>query len=259
MKNEIVISENTLPVKTAINEKDGINGLMSSKANVNSLRNCIKLAIIKAFMTNSRELEKDNLSFLVDELKMEILNQYPSIRLEEIGLAIHKMAVGDYGQIYSLSLNAFVGAIRTYMGSEKRIAVTKEFLKIDASKPNNKPSEEEIEKARLQIVLNAFDKYKVNKTYKDYGNYVFNILATYGIINFTEEQKIKIWDAVIKEVFYDNQLKCLKGDSEALAILQELKTNKEHLLFYVEAKKISLNHFFNELVEIEENLIDLIS
>ncbi|MDR3551263.1 MAG: hypothetical protein P4L31_07660 [Candidatus Babeliales bacterium] len=255
---EIIKNDNSISI--AKNEADGMNGTMALNANHNSLRNCIKINIIKSFMSNSRELAKETLTFLVDELKSEILRSYPAIRLEEICLAIHKGSIGDYGQVYNLSLNAFVGFIREYMNSEARLTASKDFLKIDTEKPQNKPSADELAKANKQNVLNAFDAYKSHGFYNDYGNYIFDQLANYGILNFTEDDKVKIWKKAKRNVFNSFQKIALTIDqrNERARRLKELKENPDHTLFYIEAKKIALIHFFAELVLMDTELTDLI-
>lgn len=258
----IIQSDEIKGVVIANNERDGVKGVMASTANQNTLRFTIKAAVAKAFIATGKEFDKDILIFIIDELKAEILRSYPTIRLEEIGLAIHKGSVGDYGQIYNLSLNAFVGFIRTYMNSEARTIATKEFLKIDLEKPQNKPSDEEIEKGRRQSILDAFEKYKRTGTYKDYGNYIYNILANYGILNFTEDDKKVIWKSGKARVFNDLQAKAFRGGFEAHEAhlkIQEVKDDPEHILFYIEAKKIAICMFFEELVKMETELSDLLS
>lgn len=245
----------------AVSEKEGVKGIMANTANPNTLRNCIKIAVTRAFFANSKDIVTNQLTFIIDEIKAEILRSYPTIRLEEIGLAIHKGSVGDYGQIYSLSLNTFVGFIRTYMTSEARVIATKEFLKIDFDKPENKPSQEEIEKGRRQNILDAFEKFKRTGTYKDYGNYIYSLLVKYGVLNFTDADKKTIWETAKANVYNGIHAQGFRGGfkaHEAVAKLKAIQDNPEHIYFYIEAKKIAICMFFKELVNMETELADLL-
>jgi hypothetical protein len=110
-----LIKNETLPAPIARNEVEGLAGTIAKNANHLALRNTIKVAVVKAFLSLGKQSAKEDLTFLINELHAEVLRVFPGIRLEEIGLAIHKTAMGEFipiDKIYIPSLSLFVTGIR---------------------------------------------------------------------------------------------------------------------------------------------------
>lgn len=261
MSEQIQISDGQNSFVPAKNEKDGLKGVPSNKSNINQLRNVIKMAVARAYKSTGKPLDKQDGTFIIDELKEEILRVFPGIRIEEIGLAIHKGAMGEFGIVYNLSLAAFVGFIRSYMASTERIEAAKKYIKqLDFVEIKNKPTEEEISKSKKQIAINAFSQFKEKGFYNDHGNYVFESLVDFGAVNLTEEQKEKIWlkakSKVINTVSAPSRT--IDERNENQRILKEISEKKEHTLIYIEAKKIALQKLFSELKDMDVELSDLI-
>lgn len=247
----------------ANNELEGLKGTKVSLSAQEDIRNAIKVAVIKAHIALKRSFEKIEIRFVIDQLKDEIIRSFPAIRLEEIQLAIHKGAIGEYDKVYNLSLAFFVHCIRSYMNSDARVLAGKKYLEQSAKLelPPHIPTKEEIEKTKINMMLNAFDIFKLKGHYKDYGNYIFNSLVSFGVVNISEADKIEIWKSartkVINELSnpYETSIDKRNENSKNLKLVLE---NKEHELIYVEAKKIALNHFFREVKEMDVDLKDLI-
>lgn len=251
-------------VPMANNEFEGLQGTRASKAPEVDLRNTIKVAVIKAHIGLKRSFEKLEIRFVIDQLKDEILRLWPGIRLEEIQLAIHRGAMGNNGKVYALSLAFFVECIRTYMNSDKRLEAGKRLLSKSSTvllTETTKPTEAEIQKKALEIIMSAFEFYKENGFYRDYGNYVFNSLAKYGVINLSEQDKIAIWKEAryaVSNNFINPTETSIDKRYENMRNYQDVKNNPEHPLIYVEAKKMALNFFFADLRKMETELSDLI-
>lgn len=251
-----------LPVPMAKNEAEGIQGVMAKDADPVVLRLTVKVAVVKAHINTGRSFTKNEMSVLINSLVEEVIRAYGTIRLGEIGLAIHKAAMGEYEKVYSLSLAFFVQSIRTYMSSDKRLHEGKLLMAKAAAfaLPAHIPSPEELEANKKEIVINAFERFKKAKVYQDHGNYIFDALANYGVVNFTEEDKNLLWKQARTNVFryYTRPTNSIDERNERKRVLKELQENKLHSYFWVEVKKIALNKFFADLVEVDTELSELI-
>lgn len=260
-----LIHNETLPAPMARNEQEGLKGILAKDANHLALRNTIKIAVTKAFISLGKTASKEDLTFIVNELHTEILRSFAGIRLEEIGLAIHKLAMGEIipiEKIFILSLSVFVTAIRTYLHSESRIQAVKTHFSTLLLEEKTKPSEEEIAKMTKQNVLNAYDFYKKNGYYNDYGNSIFHSLVDYGgIVVFTDDQKKDIWKQARHNIFKQltSQSRSMDERAERKRTLKETQADKDHPLFYTEAKKIALNLIFKDMNEMEMDIEDMIT
>ncbi len=273
MKDEqqqlILIEEgNTNLLPMARNEQDGLHGQKAIDMQPNVLRNVIKVAVGRAFLTLGKSVSKNDATFIVDGLVAEVMRSFGGIRDKEILLAIYKGSVGEYisiEKIYTLSLSVFVSFIRAYMTSDERANAAKLYtqsvLKLEAP---TRPSDEELAKMTRQNVLNAFDFFKRNGYYYDYGNSIFRALDFYGgILNFTEEQKVTIWKQARHNVFAEYGRQCSSPQvdrrNEAKRTIQELKAKKDHQFFWIEAQKIALNILFKEFSEANITLEDMLN
>lgn len=257
-----LLKNETLPAPIAKNEFDGLQGTISKQANPNALRNTIKVAVLKAFVSHGKAASKEDLTFIINELHTEILRAYSGIRLDEIGLAIHKGAMGEYDKIYNLSLSTFVGFIRSYMQSPERANAAKLYFqsKLLLNTPN-RPSDEELGKMKKQNALNAYEFYRVNKYYNDYGNAIIHYLHDQGLVNFTDEQAIEIIKQARSAVFkyYTSPSRSTEERNHKARIVKELRENKEHEFFNTEAKKIGLNFVFKEMVDVGFDLSEALN
>lgn len=260
---ELVEKTQSKVVPMANNELEGLKGSRVSVSTHEDIRNAIKVAVIKAHIALKRSFEKIEIRFVIDQLKDEVIRSFPAIRLEEIQLAIHKGTMGEYDKVYNLSLAFFVHCIRSYMNSDARILAGKKYLEQSTKfeLPQHIPTKEEVEKTKVQMVLNAFEVFKSKGHYKDYGNYIFNSLVTFGVVNISENDKIYIWKSARTKVInalsnpYETSI---DKRNENAKNLKDVLENKEHELIYVEAKKIALNKFFGDLVLMETEITDLI-
>lgn len=252
------------PVRMANNEFEGISGdIVAIDADPAVLRLTVKVAVLKAYIHTQRKATASELKLLIDDLKAEILRVFPRIRLGEIGLAIHKVAMGEFEKVYNLSMAFMVAGIRWYMQSEARAEAGRKLLASSSQLllEAPKPSPEDLEKMHIQNVKKAFDNFKKNGYVQDHGNYIFNVLCNMGVVNFTEEDKIEFWKNAKQNVFkyYSRPTIDIDRAKENRQIIEALKANREHTLFWVEAKKIALNKFFHDMVEMDTDISDLIN
>lgn len=253
-------SQNEVAVM-AYSEREGLNGTLSIKADKYLLRNTVKAYILKAYIAHLRTIEVDDLTYFTDEVTAEILRAYKSITVEEIGLALHKGAMGEYEKVYSLSVAFFISSIRNYMNSEARVEAAKKYLSsTQLLLPTNKKSPEQIAADRKEIMLKSFEHYKLKKYYEDHGNYVFDCLAYYGVLNFTDEDKSDFYKKGKQKVVnkLSGRSKSMDERNENRRMLEEVKKFPDHYLIFIEMKKIALNKFYADLSEMDTELKDLI-
>lgn len=250
-----ILPNSNLPVLRAYNEKEGVKGVMALNAEKSQLRITIEASLAKAFVATHKDIEEDDFPMLIDEVMSEVLRAYASIRLEEIALAIHKGAIGDYGIVYNLSLNTIVGWLRTYISSEARLLALKESNKgVLLLGERTKPTEEEQEQVRLIIMLGAWERFLKTEKYNDFNNIIFNLLCDRDIINnqtFTQAEQDKIWKdakAVLRAKF-TRVARTADERFENKRKLKEINEHPTHPLIDAEARQLGLIHFFRRCKE----------
>lgn len=259
-----LIRNETLPVPIASTEIEGLSGTRAKDANETSLRNTVKVSVLKALVSVGQAMPKNEVTFIVDGLRSEILRVFPGIRLEEIGLAIHKTAMGEFGKIFKLTLAVFVSGMRDYMNSESRSKAAKLYMQSTLQlTATTKPTDQEIEKVVKQNCLKAYERFKKYGGVNDYGNVIFDRLVDLGVItSFTQKQVDEFWKQARKNVFsYWRRptMGSIDRRNEANKILEELVKYPTHYFFCYEAKNLALNAAFTEMVKAKINLSELLT
>jgi hypothetical protein len=148
------------------------------------------------------------------------------------------------------------------MASDSRAQAAKQYFGSLLLEEKTKPSEEEIAKMKRQNVLNAYEFYKANNFYNDYGNTILHSLVGYGgIVIFTDDQKDEIWKQARHNVFKAATSRSGTMDERARKkrLVEEIRKDKEHPFFFTEAKKIALNMLFKDMVKMDMDLNDMIT
>ncbi len=241
--------------------------MLSSKADPKALQNEVLTGIAMAFaMTGqksnfSQEEFKNELAFLVKNTSDQILIEVPNIRLEEIPLAIKKGILGELGEWFGLNVVTFVKFIKVYYESEKRLKIM-----IDNRIPEPEklpPSPEELRIAENEIIVNAFKKFSETGSYEDHGNHIYNKLDARGLIPYTGDRKKKFMEEAKSNLLARNNTKTALSLEEkrtfervVSAIMNNTPDSRKDIVR--EAKKIALKVLFNELIEMETDIVEFI-
>lgn len=199
-------------------------------------------------------------NYLVNEVTDSIINNYPSIRIQEIPLAFSNGIRKKYGEYFGLCVVSFEQFIAGYLNSPERAELVKEKSKLIEEK--TAPTEEEQAQMAWKNLLNAWATFKKEGSYNDFGNAVYKTLVDNGKINFSDEQKADFYRLAKAELMKQYNPVLHVGNvvkmNECKSIIAEITSGgDQNTRVKVNAKKIALNQFFKELAEMEMDITDL--
>lgn len=199
-------------------------------------------------------------NYLVNEVTNTIIENYPSLRLNEIQIAFSNGIRKKYGEYFGLCVVSFELFITGYLNSPERAELVKEVSKITDDKPE--PTEEEKAHLYWNNLVNAWLTFKKEGCYNDHGNSVYTTLQNNGKINYTDDQMadfMRIAKAdLMKEYNPLQHVGNFVKSNEFKAIIAEITNGgNDNTRVKVSAKKIALNHFFGELVAMDMEITDL--
>lgn len=254
-----IITDENLPVPMGKNEKAAISDTSATqacKANHVTLRATIKAALVRSVIATSKQLDEGKMSLLIEWVKEEILRAYPSIRLSEIGLAIHLGSVGEYGIVYNLDLNTVISWIKQYMNSETRLNAIKAFntekAKLQLAE-KTKPSEYEIKQGQKNTTINAFEKFKVDGHINDWGNYIFDALVEFGVIKDIDEKKkiecLRNAKSILRAKYLTPTMNIDRRNQNKRDLEELQKSIFNHRPFVIKVKDLLINSIFKDWID----------
>lgn len=209
-------------------------------------------------MLNEKDVE-NGLKELVDD----IVNYGGGFTLMQIGNCFKLGAMRQLGDYYGLNNNTYRQWIRSYLGYQKRLDANKkqkEFLE-KLNKPVGMTSEEK-ENLIREGCISAFDIFKQKGYYPDMGNVTFNFLWAKKVILFSEERRLDFKNQAKSMLLAEKKIQIEKtpsiiGIRNLKSIIKSLEENsgcQDEVIR--EAKRIALNTFFKELVDIGQDIRD---
>lgn len=205
-------------------------------------------------------LNKDDIdsSMLKTMIMNDIREHFPSLTLKEIEIALQSGVRGEYGNVIGFAPKDAYIWIYAFSRSQERKEIVS---KIEKEQPVNKPTEDEIKKLAWENTLRAWESYKENDYFNDYGNIIYKYLVKNGKINYSEDQRndFKRMAKVALNSQYNpsNSVGNAIKMNEHRHILKEVNSSDDNARLISEAKKLALNHFFKELKEIGSEIQDL--
>jgi hypothetical protein len=230
-----------------------------------SFNSVVQPAIYKAFMSRGQfEIEQEKIDHIVTSFHDAIMLSCPSIRIEEIPIAIEKGILGFYGEFHGLNLVSLTNFVKAHYTSSERLKIANQSPTKEDE--NKKPSQSEILETDKKLLLHAFDRYKSTGFYEDHGNYLYKVAAKkLNLFSLSPERqkyfleggkKIainKIRGEIVQHPNRHNQLSLELNDANNLV------PNTDGIRkVYKESLQLALLDWFKGLVEMETELKDIL-
>lgn len=135
-------------------------------------------------------------------------------------------------------------------------------LEEDEKKRNeNKSSPKDLLIEKVDICLEYFNSYKLEKDkgniidMRDWGNLRYDFLSEIGLINYTNEEKIKI-KKIAKARLIERKTKSSNefNRKDLTKFIEEINSNEANSILISESKQIALEDYFKSLVDFELSL-----
>lgn len=206
-----------------------------------------------------KEDEYQKLVAVVNSVYNDIKNYFSTLTKNDIQHAFHLGVRKEYGEYMGINPVTIFQWLRCYAADAKRMeAKKKQAAYLESLNSPKKLTEEEKYNIMNDAVKKAFEIVKSGKYFDDIGNAVYNYLDKKAKINFTKERKdgiVNLARVACKER-YLNKLHYIKDSFEKNAIKEALKNIETQVTpdIIIEAKRIALNQYFSELIEMDLNL-----
>jgi hypothetical protein len=195
----------------------------------------------------------DELLLMSQSLLPEVKSMFQNLTLEELSLAAHRGALGFYGEFFGLNPVTLTKWFNSILMDMKRQDAKKLLLPEEPKQIERALSEKE----RIDLALKAFDKFKQLGYYEDWGNLVYSFLEAKELINFSNERKSEMKEAVMKielerlstPLTLDEKRTFDRDKNALLEGRTDLKSK---------CKRYALNVFFKDLIEFKQELKDLL-
>ncbi len=222
--------------------------------------------ILKTYFDCGQNANQKTVVLEIQDLMSDLTKYFGTVCIEEIKLFFKSGIDGEFGEYFGLNNKTYRQWLRGGVSSAKRSNARKiqDMYLQEKNKP--KPlTESEKEKIIKDGVLKAFEEYKSKGWISDIGNVSYNWLDRNGHIKFTRERKTGIKSAargVVSEQL-SNELESAKLSINKLEVkriqfdLENLENKEDRVK--AEAKRIAINLFFKELIDIGTELTDIIN
>lgn len=252
-----------LSIRTPQTEiQKALSGTLVRASSDRDINNIIVAAHARAVMMTGQTPDEKEIGFMVSTLPELIRRDFPSMRIEELPLAVEKGILGEYGDYFGINVATFIKFIKGYQQSRDRMEAVKQLSVPEPEKPA--PSPAELKKMEDEMLVNAFYHFDEFGYYEDYGNHVYKKLDERGLIPFTLEVKKEIMEQARKELLRENQPENAKSKSAHRQMTRFVKQliehdSNSHVAIQSRAMQIALKRFFKELQGMDTHIEDLLS
>lgn len=202
--------------------------------------------------------QQDLVRQTIESLCKDMISNHGHLTTFEVYNAMLIGATGEYGEWAGLSNNTYRKWLRGFVTCPKRLsALSYNSRLLKAQEEKKDMTEEDNDRIMSSACLKAFDSYLLEGKVDDIGNSLFDYMWRKKIIRFTQERK-DVFRALALEVIHSNiMIGVTLGNIPVKERLKQLENYKDDSEVTVIAKKIALNTFFKELIEIGHQLKDV--
>lgn len=237
-------------------------------------------AILKAQKDLGFKPDPEKGSHLTDGLATEIKRAVPNIRLLEIPIAINKGVLGEYGDFIGLSIVTVIKFLKSHYTSAKRAEIAKQVSHKEEERPI--PSIEE-QKALAKVhLIDGFEKYKETKNIPLSAVYLYRFLSEhFKLVEYPKEVKFEMYYHAILNIKRDKEqdldintrmsnrkdIDFLNGYLNTIAdkiecaksVLNGVQDKELRYLLKNESERVALRRYFDNLIEMETEIKDLLN
>lgn len=210
---------------------------------------------------SANQLMPETLNIIVNILEKDIRENFPMLTMDEVSHAINKGIRGEYTERTDISNANIYQWLKAWKNSEERMNAIANRNTL-ALPERGTLTEAEKKQSSVSHVLMLFDHYKNTHEVTDYGNAAYLFLEKEGIINYTPERKREIFEQA--KVSLSEQIKLRRFST--MSDRRRLKAMADVVLdggmkpeVIIEARRLALKIFFDNLIEMEEDLSFLLT
>lgn len=227
---------------------------ISKKDVCTSLTDLVSKTVFEAGQT----IDELKLTGLINGLYPDLKQYFSTLTIKDVENAFRLGVREEYGIYMGINNVTIFKWLQSYVQDAKRSEAKKKQRDYLESFTKKVVTDEEKKSIMYKACLDAFETVKSGKTYNDIGNSVYSYLDKLKLIPFTKERKVRYMEmakSTCKEKLL-NELKEEKSPYIKKSISEKIKNiemqNTDEVI--VEAKKIALEQYFKDLIEMGENI-----
>lgn len=274
MSNIVKIGQSELCPNLNVIERQIV--LSAAESQIRSLpRKDVLLAVNEAItkalfvLGNTKSLKSDQDKFMAVELiSDDLIQNYGFLTLSDIKILSHKGSLGEFtteGGITMVSVASYYNWAKSFVVM-RQLAVKKQndhlrLLEIQ----NQVPLDLSEAKSRMdKYAFGAFEEYKKTGKYHDIANTIYEHINKYTEMPFTPERKKQIYEQAKEKLLKDNDPDLSvspKDRKDRIKNYYEISESKDYTCekVKIEAKRITLNLYFDYLIETETELTEILT
>lgn len=199
---------------------------------------------------------------MAKEVMNDLKKRFSSLTVKEFELAVENGIRKEYGDFHGLNVATFHMFAREFKKSaEREEALRKLRLLKEEQEKEVKPSDEEVNRIMNEACLNAFDRYKKTKKLVDFGGAKYKHLEKNGLINHSIDIRKEIFRKAREQALLDASTTIMNPkETTAKTIAHEvLKNPDKHEIVKNIAREMALKRFFDDLIETDTELKDMMA
>lgn len=188
------------------------------------------------FLAGYKPPEKADGKLMTEKLSNDLIADFGGLTLDEVAICFEMGVKDQYGEFMGLNIRTFTKWLKAYRQSDQRYKAVTESTQQALPPPSEDYSLERLN----EMALRYFESYKETGEFGDCGIQVYQHLQKCGVITHSKEFKLK----VISDIDRVTSNK-LSDDIRRAKIINH-------------AQVVCLKRFFQDLVEMDEELSNLI-
>ncbi|MFB5946091.1 hypothetical protein [Albibacterium profundi] len=252
------------PKSTSLEIAEAVKSNPVVKVHEDDLRKVLGLAIVKAYQDLGQSMNDEDSAYLSNVLPFEVKKQVPSIRIQEIPIAINRGVYGEYGKYYGLNATTFISFLKAYIETEDRKKAILDYHR-SLEPAKKEPTEEEVQEGIKKAIINAYNIFLEKGFYEDYGNFIYDKMDEKNMINLNTARKNEIYIQAQQSILTKKSPQNAGNRSEFkefTSIVDSISDPSSVMgkeMIKKEAKKIALHVVFSDFKEVEADINELVN
>ena len=276
MEMQITITDKSAISKLPLNlqkyclAKEGeVISKMSASFGISSISKVIHSAMVNVGMNPTEG--QDNVLLNISETVFQLINdRYKSITINEFKLACLNGSLEEYGKYYGINLKTVSDWLKGYNNDENKKKAMAEWNRLLGYVSIQPKTEKEKDEIIVNGCIHYFNEYRQAGVLKQIlvpvdtlCSVFYDKLKEKGLLILTKERQLELYDKALIE--YESSLKAKAKDrtvnfkeNQIQGLLDLIKT-KQNKPFVNVCKRMALLQYFDELIELEQDLTELLT
>lgn len=266
--NQLQKTSNNLPAKApltapaisgiAFNILKTLQDPMVKDINDDELFLYCKKAVVAAYADTgysipgeTEEDQQKELDYQINTLQRDVRIMYPTLRPNEIVIAISNGVRGMYGEFYGISPVTLISFVKSYTMDTERISALRALH--EPVECTNEVTDNDKIRIAQECVREAYFEFKKNGFFEDYGNAVGNALKRLGLFTYSNDEiqalMTRAESTLRAKLAAEVQKSREKTRKEEILYRLEMlnsKNDSAHVMLRKEAAKLAVTDKFRE-------------